>query len=535
MVRIDQIKFGPVKVTDEMIKSYILKKYNIKEADILSIKISKESVDARNKSKISRVFSVDLEVRNEKNVLKRNKNLISNAEESYMVPDFGTEKMEDPPVIIGFGPAGMFAGLILSQMGYNPLIFERGEDVSNRTETIEKFWNEGILDEESNVQFGEGGAGTFSDGKLTTRIKDIRCKKVFSEFVNAGAPEEILYRSKPHIGTDILKEVVVNIRNKIIENGGTVKFKSKVEKLIFTDSKISGVELADSSIYNSQNVILAIGHSARDTFQMLNDMNIKIFPKPFAIGVRVEHPQEIIDLSQYGDRNMREILGAADYALTHKSNSGRGVYTFCMCPGGYVVAASSEKETVVTNGMSEYSRDGENANSAILVSVTPEDYGDRGPLSGMFFQRDIEKKAYEAAGRSYKAPAQRIGDFLGKSSNVYQDKDISPTYKPGVEFIGFEEIFPSYIIEGIREGIIHYGKRIKGFDMDKAILTGVESRSSSPIRIVRDELSLESVTLGGLYPCGEGAGYAGGIVSSAVDGIKIAEKIIEKYRPIGKE
>lgn len=530
MVRIDQIKFGPVKVTDEMIKNSIIKKYNINEKDILDINVVKESIDARNKNKISRVFSVDIKVKNEKNLIKKNKNIKINDDKFYELPNKGNLKLNDSPIIIGFGPAGMFAALLLSEMGYKPVIFERGEEVLKRTETIEKFWNNGILNEESNVQFGEGGAGTFSDGKLTTRIKDLRCKKVFSEFVEAGAPREILYKNKPHIGTDILKTVVFNIRNKIIENGGSIRFNSKVEELIIGDGKISGVKLSNGEVYNSENVILAIGHSARDTFTMLNNISVKIIPKPFAIGVRVEHPQELIDESQYGDKNLREILGAADYALTYKTESGRGVYTFCMCPGGYVVAASSEKNTVVTNGMSEYSRDGENANSAILVSVSPEDYGDNGPLSGMFFQREIEKRAYDIAGKSYKAPAQRIGDFLGTSSDSCEEKKVIPTYKPGVEFVNFDKIFPTYIIEGIKEGIIHYGKRIDGFDMEGGILTGVETRSSSPVRIVRDENTFESVNVNGLYPCGEGAGYSGGIVSSAVDGIKIAERIIEKYK-----
>ena len=407
-------------------------------------------------------------------------------------------------------------------------MLERGLDVDNRTKDIDNFWVDRKFKNNSNVQFGEGGAGTFSDGKLTTRIKDIRCRKVLTEFVNFGAPDEILYSNKPHVGTDILKSVVKNIREEIKRLGGTVKFDSKVTQINMEGSKIKSVIVNDEETIETNIVVLAIGHSARDTYEMLHENGIKINQKPFAIGARIEHPQILINESQYKEFYNHPRLGAADYKLIEHTSNGRTAYTFCMCPGGTVIASASEEGEVVTNGMSEHARDKENANSAFLVNVRPSDFGSDHPLAGVEFQRKYERLAFELGGGNYNAPIQLVGDFLEDRVSTKLGK-VKPSYQPGYTFVDLRKCLPDFVCETMKEALPKLDKKLNGFAMKDAVLTGVETRSSAPIRIVRDEETLESVTLEQLYPCGEGAGYAGGIVTAAVDGIKCAEKIIERY------
>lgn len=529
MLRVSNIKLDINESLDN-IKPLLLKKLKISEKELVNFKIYKESIDARRKGKIDFVYTVDVELKNEKNILKKSKikDVVEIKEKAYTDIKSGSEKLKNRPVIVGSGPAGLFAALVLAQRGYNPILLERGLDVDTRTEDIKKFWEDGKFNSKSNVQFGEGGAGTFSDGKLTTRIKDIRCRKVLEELVNFGAPEEILYSYKPHVGTDILKEVVKNIREEIIRLGGQVKFDSKVTSIDIESNKIKSVTINDDEVLETEVVILAIGHSARDTYKMLYDQGVKITQKPFAIGVRIEHPQTLINKSQYKEFYDHPRLGAADYRLVEHTSNGRTIYTFCMCPGGTVIASASEEGQVVTNGMSEHARDKENANSAVLVNVTTEDFGSDHPLSGMYFQEKYERLAFELGGKNYKAPIQLVGDFLNDrlSTNL---GTVRPSYKPGYEFIDLRECLPKFVCDTMKEGLLLLDKKLNGFAMDDAILTGVETRSSAPIRIVRDEQTLESVNVKDLYPSGEGAGYAGGIVTAAVDGIKCAEKIISKY------
>lgn len=535
MIRANQLKVSIQKNRDQAIRNKLCKQYRIKADTLGEVTIKKLSIDARNKNDIKWVCNVDFSVQGEEQLLKKHKQLTEVIDKVYIRPIPGEVAIEHRPIIIGFGPAGMFAGLLLSEMGYEPIILERGESVEDRTESVKAFWKDGILKASSNVQFGEGGAGTFSDGKLTTRIKDIRCQKVLSDLVACGAPEEILYLNKPHIGTDILKNVVINIRKRIEEQGGEVRFGTQVTDLIINQGAIAGVELQGGESLKSNHVLLAIGHSARDTFELLKQRHVDIMAKPFAVGARIEHPQDLIDIAQYGDSSVRDILGAADYALTHQTENGRAVYTFCMCPGGSVVASASGEGQVVTNGMSEYARDQVNANSALLVNVTPKDFDSDDPLAGMYFQEALERKAFELGGGNYHAPITTVKDFLGYSSCKSQslnEIEVAASYKPGTLATDFKLLFPDYMIEAMQEGIQVFAKRIKGFDMDKSILTAIETRTSSPIRILRDQMTLESSSVRGLYPCGEGAGYAGGIISSAVDGIKCAEKIVESYKAI---
>lgn len=530
MIRISQIRLD---INDSVEKLYYKagKILNIKPSKITNLNIFKESIDARRKGKIDFIYTVDLEVENEGEILRRtkNKNITMTPDMEYVYPERGNTLLINRPVIIGMGPAGLFCGLILAQMGFTPLILERGENVENRSKTVDRFWKTGDLNPESNVQFGEGGAGTFSDGKLTTRIKDPRCRKVLKELVDAGAPDDILYSFKPHVGTDILKGVVKNIREKIVSLGGEVSFNSKVTDLIIKDGKISGLKLSDGEIIYSQAVVLAIGHSARDTFEMLYERGVEIIQKPFAIGVRIEHPQDMINKAQYKQFAGHERLGAADYRLTYHAQNGRSVYTFCMCPGGNVIAAASEKGRIVTNGMSNHARNNINANSALLVSVGQEDFENSHPLAGMYFQRRWEESAYKLGTGDFKAPAQLVEDFL-KDRASQKIGSVIPSYKPGVKMTDMKGCLPGYVIEAMKEAIINMDRKLRGFGMRDAVITGVETRSSSPIRIVRDSKTIESVNIKGLYPIGEGAGYAGGIVSAAVDGIKAAEKIISKYR-----
>ncbi|WPC41701.1 NAD(P)/FAD-dependent oxidoreductase [Clostridium sp. JS66] len=516
----------------EDLKNKVCKKLKISHTNIEEFKILRESIDARRKDNIRFNYVVEIKCDKEEKIVDRaNDKDVKIEKEIYNEEfPFGNKKMNHRPVIVGMGPAGMFAGLLLAEKGYRPIIIERGEKVEDRTNTINKFWTTGELNLESNVQFGEGGAGTFSDGKLTTRIKDARCDFVLDKFVKAGAPEEILYNGKPHIGTDILKKVVKNIREKIIELGGEVRFNSKLQDIVVSNGVLKSIVVNESEI-PSENLILAIGHSSRDTYEMLYRKGIFMEPKAFAIGVRAEHSQQMISENQYGKYANHPKLKAADYRLTYNTKStGRGVYSFCMCPGGEVVAAASEEGRLVTNGMSFFKRDKDNANSAIVVSINESDFQGDTPLKGMEFQRHYESLAYVLGGGEYTAPVQLIGDFL-KDEVSTKLGNIEPTYKPGYKFCDLRKCLPSYVIEALKEGFINFDKKIKGFVSNDGVLTGIETRTSAPVRILRNE-NLESISAQGLYPCGEGAGFAGGIMSAAVDGIKVAENIIRKYQPL---
>ncbi len=528
MIRVSNIKIG---IDDDisLIKSLLLKKLKIRESELEKYYIFKESIDARKKGKIDFVYTIDVKVKNEDKLLKKGiKDVIKLTNYKYIDVKMGTKKLKNRPVIIGSGPAGLFASLILAQRGYSPIMIERGLDVDERTKDIDNFWENRKFKNNSNVQFGEGGAGTFSDGKLTTRIKDIRCRKVLEELVNFGSPSEILYSYKPHVGTDILKDVVKNIRKEIINLGGEVRFNSLVTDIIIEDNKVRGVIINENEKIETDNIILAIGHSARDTYKMLDKRGVLITQKPFSIGVRIEHPQSLINKSQYKEFYNHKRLGPADYKLIEHTSNLRTAYSFCMCPGGSVIASASNEGEVVTNGMSEHARDKANANSGFLVNVVPSDFGSDKPLAGVYFQEKYEKLAYKLGGNNYNAPVQLVGDFL-------QDKvstsigEVEPSYKPGYTFVDLRECLPKFVTDTMKEALVKLNNKLEGFSMYDAVLTGVETRSSSPIRIVRNEDTLESFNIRNLYPCGEGAGYAGGIVTAAVDGIKCAEKIIERY------
>lgn len=536
MLRLSNIKIRIGEAADEnaeqtALRRKILSRLTIREEELKDFRIVKKAVDARKKEDIVYVYTVDIDTSQEKKLLVK-----GTVKDLAQAPDVvckpvrrGSERMAERPVVIGTGPAGLFAGLMLARNGYRPILLERGENVDSRTAAIRRFWEEGRLNPESNVQFGEGGAGTFSDGKLTTLIRDPRCEVILKEFVAAGAPPEILYTAKPHIGTDLLKGVVKNLRSDIISHGGDVRFHARVTDFITEGGRMKALIVNDSETIRCNVVLLAIGHSARDTFEVLYHRGVLMNPKSFSIGVRIEHPQKLINLAQYGASSEHPGLGAADYKLAYHSKNGRSAYTFCMCPGGFVVAAASEERCVVTNGMSEFKRDAENANAALLVGVTPDDFPKDHPLAGIEFQRKWESLAFEAGGRDYKAPAQLIGDFLDNRVSTAWG-DVRPTYLPGVAFAPLNQCLPGYVIETMKEAIIHFNTKIKGFAMPDGILTGVETRSSSPVRINRDENFLSNIA--GLYPVGEGAGYAGGIVSAAADGIKIAEKVMERYAPL---
>lgn len=516
----------------ELILNKVAQKLKISKEEIKNLKIIKESLDARKKSDIKYIYCVDIEHKNEQNILKKIKDKdVKIKEETYKADiKCGDNELKNRPVIVGFGPCGIFAGLLLAEKGYKPLIIERGEDVDNRTQTVENFWKSGKLNAESNVQFGEGGAGAFSDGKLTTRIKDTRCDYVLEKLVESGAPNEITYVAKPHVGTDILKDVVKNIREKIKALGGEVLFSSKLEKIESKDNKLEAI-IVNGKRIECDNLILAIGHSSRDTYEMLHESNVTMEPKSFAIGVRIEHKQELINKSQYGDMYNHKNLKAAEYRLTYQSEKyKRAVYSFCMCPGGIVVAAASEDERLVSNGMSYHARDLANANSALVVTVNPDDFNGDSPLRGMEFQRHYENLAYKLGGENYKAPVQLVGDFMQDKVSMKLG-EVTPSYTAGYEFKDLRKCLPDYVIESLKEGILDFDRKIKGYASYDSVLTGIETRTSAPVRIIRDEL-LQSISIKGLYPSGEGAGFAGGIISAAVDGIKVAEKIIEKYKPI---
>ncbi|MDD4803012.1 MAG: hypothetical protein PHF24_08755 [Syntrophomonas sp.] len=535
MIRLSNIKIGINKAANfdmerQNLRKLILSELKIKDQELQGFEIFKKSIDARKKDKIAYVYTVDVKIHNEERILGKRSStgIIRTPDLSYPDVALGSEVLQERPIVIGMGPAGLFAGLTLAKNGYKPIMLDRGEDVDTRTAKINRFWNHGRLDTESNVQFGEGGAGTFSDGKLTTLINNQRCRTILEEFIKAGAPQEILYKSKPHIGTDMLRSTVKNIRQEILDQGGEVRFNAKVTDFIIKDGYIEAVVINDKERIPCRVVLLAIGHSARDTFEVLYRRGIVMSQKSFSIGVRIEHPQASIDRAQYGDSAGYPGLGAADYKLAYHCPGGRSAYTFCMCPGGYVVAASSEANSVVTNGMSEYKRDGDNANSALLVGVGPADYGSQHPLAGIEFQRKWEKLAFQIGGENYRAPAQLTQDFLMDQPSSQWGR-VKPTYKPGVVFAPLKECLPDYVISTLKEAIIYFDTKIRGFALPDSILTGVETRSSSPVRINRDGTGLSSIK--GIYPVGEGAGYAGGIMSSAVDGVKTAEKIMVKYAP----
>jgi uncharacterized FAD-dependent dehydrogenase len=510
----------------------VLKRLDLKPQDLLGYSVYRRAVDARKRSAIALIYTVDIEVRNEAALLKRfarDRNVAPAPDEGYRLKARAPSAGVSRPVVIGTGPCGLLAGLVLAQMGFRPLILERGKVVRERTKDTWGLWRRSALNPESNVQFGEGGAGTFSDGKLHSQIKDPHHygRKVLSEFVKAGAPPEILTLAKPHIGTFRLVTIVEQIRASVEALGGEYRFQSKVEDIdidVKADGsrQVRGVVLADGSHIATDHVVLAIGHSARDTFQMLLDRGVAIEAKPFSIGVRIEHPQSLIDRCRYGERAGHPLLGAADYKLVHHARNGRSVYSFCMCPGGTVVAATSEPGRVVTNGMSQYSRNERNANAGIVVGITPADYAGH-PLAGVAFQRHFEELAFAAGGGTYAAPAQRVGDFLaGRESTELGE--VVPSYRPGVQPTDLAVCLPGFAVEAIREALPAFERQIKGFALADAVLTGVETRTSSPIRIRRDD-SFQSVNTRGLYPAGEGAGYAGGILSAGVDGIRVAEAV----------
>lgn len=526
MIRIRQIKISVGKDSIQELRNKLCKKIKCQDKDILDIKISKKSLDARNKPNLYYIYEVDIKVSNQEKILKRNRtnqDVLITPNEEYKPPKLGNNKLNNPPIVVGSGPAGLFCAYLLAELGLKPLIIERGEPIDKRVQTVEKFWQTGQLNKESNVQFGEGGAGTFSDGKLNTLVKDkdYRMKKVFEIFVDSGANPEILYIHNPHIGTDVLRNVVKNIRNKIIEKGGTFLYNTCLTNLIVENNQIKGIEVNNKDILKSDIVVLAIGHSARDTFEMLLNNNIKLEPKPFAIGLRIQHPQILINQNQYGP-NHSQSLPNASYKLTYKSSNNRGVYSFCMCPGGYVVNASSEEGHLAINGMSYHDRNSTNANSAIVVTISPEDYG-YNPLDGINYQRNLEKKAYELG--NGKIPIQLLKDFHN-SVETTSLGNIEPIFKGEYKLTDLNKLLPKEISDSLKEAFINFDKKIKGFNQDDTILAGIESRTSSPVRIPRND-QLESITIKGLYPCGEGTGYAGGITTSAMDGLKVAEAIIE--------
>ncbi len=526
MLRLTEVKL-PLNHPDDDLKTALLKRLGICADELIGYAIFRRSYDARKPSAIVFTYTLDVEVKNEATLLQRlqgDKHISPTPDTSYHFVTHVPAKLASRPIVIGTGPCGIFAALILAQMGFCPIVLERGKAVRERTKDTFGLWRQGKLNPESNVQFGEGGAGTFSDGKLYSQIKDPKHygRKVLMEFVKAGAPEEILYVSKPHIGTFRLVGMVEEMRASIEALGGEIRFQSKVDDIVIDNGQVRGVVLGSGEFIASDHVVLAVGHSARDTFHMLYQRGVYMEAKPFSIGFRIEHPQLLIDRCRFGKNAGNPLLGAADYKLVHHCDNGRSVYSFCMCPGGTVVAAASEKGCVVTNGMSQYSRNERNANSGIVVGITPADYpGD--PLAGIELQRYWEARAFELGGSNYQAPAQKVGDFLaGQPSTTLGS--VVPSYAPGVHLCDLSISLPDYAIAAIREAIPAFDKQLKGFAMFDAVLTGVETRTSSPVRIKRSE-DFQSLNTSGLYPAGEGAGYAGGILSAAVDGIQVAEAV----------
>ena len=528
MLRITELKL-PLDHSDDALRPAIVQRLGIADADLLDFTLFKRSYDARKKnSELQFIYTIDLQVNGEADVLERfvdDHNVNVAPDVSYKVVGHAPQDYAQRPLVVGFGPCGIFAALLLAQMGFKPIVLERGKEVRQRTKDTWGLWRKNVLNAESNVQFGEGGAGTFSDGKLYSQIKDPyhHGRKVLHEFVKAGAPEEILYVSKPHIGTFRLTGMVENMRQQIIALGGEIRFEQKVTDLLIDGERLQGVVLESGEQLHSNHVIMALGHSARDTFRMLHARNVFMEAKPFSIGFRIEHPQGIIDRARLGKYAGHPKLGAADYKLVHHAKNGRSVYSFCMCPGGTVVAATSEPGRVVTNGMSQYSRNERNANSGIVVGITPEQDYPGGPLAGIELQEQLESTAYLLGGSNYQAPAQLLGDFVaGKPSTALGS--VEPSYKPGVTLGDLALSLPDFAIEAIREALPAFERQIRGFSMHDAVLTGIETRTSSPLRITRG-VDYQSLNLKGLFPAGEGAGYAGGILSAGVDGVRIAEAV----------
>ena len=526
MIRITELRL-PLEHPPDALAAAICQRLALKPAELRSFAVYKRSHDARKKSALTFIYTVDVEVDGEAALLDQF------AADPKIGPTPDTRyhfvaRQPDPaatrPVIVGFGPAGIFAALVLAQMGFKPIVLERGKAVRERTKDTWGLWRNKVLDPESNVQFGEGGAGTFSDGKLYSQVKDPRHlgRKVLTEFVKAGAPAEILYVAKPHIGTFRLVSMVEHMRREIESLGGEVRFQSRVTDLHIERGSVRGVQLASGETIETDHVVLALGHSARDTFEMLHAAGVFMEAKPFSVGFRIEHPQSLIDRARLGSNAGNPLLGAADYKLVYHASNGRSVYSFCMCPGGQVVAATSEANCVVTNGMSQYSRAERNANAGIVVGITPDDYPG-GPLAGIALQRQLEAHAFELGGGTYEAPGQLVGDFLAARASTRLGSVI-PSYQPGVHLTDLASALPPYAIAAIREALPAFGRQIRGFDLADAVLTGVETRTSSPLRITRGE-DCQSVNVRGLYPAGEGAGYAGGILSAGIDGIKIAEAV----------
>jgi uncharacterized FAD-dependent dehydrogenase len=528
MIRITEIKL-PLDHPPSAIVAAVIKKLGINATDLVEYSIFKRGVDARKADAILLAYTLDVTVKGETKVLaklKKDPHVKLAPDTSYHFVAKAPADLKTRPIVVGLGPSGLFAALVLAQSGFKPLVLERGKAVRERTKDTFNFWRKGELNAESNVQYGEGGAGTFSDGKLYSQIKDPKHygRKVLNEFVQAGAPEEILYVSHPHIGTFRLVGMVEKMRETIIALGGEIRFQSKVDDIEIKDGQVQAVILDSGERIPTHHLVLAVGHSARDTFEMIHKRGVYIEAKPFSIGFRIEHPQSLIDAARHGPNAQHPILGAADYKLVHHASNGRSVYSFCMCPGGTVVASASEPGCVVTNGMSQYSRNERNANAGIVVGITPEVDFPGDPLAGIALQRKLESQAYLLGGSTYQAPGQLIGDFLSNKAST-KFGEVTPSYTPGVHLTNLETALPEYAITAIREAIPEFAKQIKGFDLADGILTGVETRTSSPIRIKRNDDNLQSINTKGLYPTGEGAGYAGGILSAGVDGIRVAEAV----------
>lgn len=526
MLRLSELRL-PLDHPAEALAPAIVKRLGISAEELISFTVFKRSYDARKSHSLSFIYIIDMAVKNEAALLRKFADDIhvkATPDTEYHFIGTAPPHFDHRPVVIGFGPCGIFAALILAQMGFKPIVLERGKAVRERTQDTWGLWRKNTLNPESNVQFGEGGAGTFSDGKLWSQISDPRhlTRKVLNEFVKAGAPEEILYVAKPHIGTFRLVGMVEAMRAEIQQLGGEIRFQQRVTEVVIEDGQVRGVKTASGDEIRTDHVVLALGHSARDTFEMLHEKGVFMEAKPFSVGFRIEHPQSLIDKARLGAHAGHPLLGAADYKLVHHAANGRSVYSFCMCPGGTVVAATSEPNRVVTNGMSQYSRNERNANAGIVVGITPADYPG-GPLAGVEFQRQLESHAFVLGGGTYEAPGQLVGDFLkGKASTELGS--VEPSYKPGVHLTDLATALPDYAITAMREALPAFDRQIKGFNLYDAVLTGVETRTSSPLRITRGE-DCQSLNVKGLYPAGEGAGYAGGILSAGVDGIKVAEAV----------
>jgi len=535
MIRLNQVKL-PLDHESNELQQTVLSKLNISAQQLVDIHVFKRGYDARKKNNITLIYTLDVTLVDVDETallkaLEADPNVRVSPDTEYQYVASAPANLTERPIVIGMGPCGLFVALMLAQMGFKPIVLERGKSVHERAKDTFRFWRTSELNTESNVQFGEGGAGTFSDGKLYSQVKDPGFKglKVKQEFVAAGAPAEIIYVSKPHIGTYKLVTMVEKMRRKIIELGGEIRFETRVEEINMEEvdghQQVTGVTLAGGEVIQSRYVTAAIGHSARDTFQMLYDKGVHMDAQSFSIGFRIEHKQEMIDQARFGKNAGHPILGAADYKLVHHCKNGRSVYSFCMCPGGVVVAATSEEHAVVTNGMSQYSRSERNANSAIVVGISPEDF-DNNPMQGVALQRKLERHAYVMGGSNYDAPAQMVGDFLAAGQGKPYE-NVEPSYKPNVKMTDLSDALPAFAIDAIREALPAFAKKIRGFDSKDAMLTGVETRTSSPVQIKRGK-DFQSVNTAGLYPGGEGAGYAGGILSAGIDGIKIAEAVALK-------